>query len=271
VWISHWGLSRNPFAESDRVYVPVPGHDEAIAQLVHAVAQSQALAIVAAPAGVGKSTVLGRAVALALTPERRVVASGCPRDGVNIYACLAERLGQRIGRSADRYEAWRALDRALRRHALNGFQVVFAIDECAEDLDAATRRDLESLTGLGVTAGARLTILRAERITSGNDPLFDFDRATVIELKQLTRSEADRYVAAKLESAGRRERIFTPRAITRLHALAMGNARSLGRLASSCLATAAVEGLTEIRTELVDSLGSSERYLCLNLSSKHLC
>ena len=31
VWMPHWGLSRDPFAETDSPYVSLPSHDEAVA------------------------------------------------------------------------------------------------------------------------------------------------------------------------------------------------------------------------------------------------
>ena len=58
----HWGLSRDPFAEFDSPYVSLPSHDEAVARLVFAVETAQRRAVFAAPAGLGKTAVLRKAL-----------------------------------------------------------------------------------------------------------------------------------------------------------------------------------------------------------------
>ena len=60
VWMPHWGLSRDPFAEIESPYVSLPSHDEAVARLVFAVETAQRRAVFAAPAGLGKTAVLAQ-------------------------------------------------------------------------------------------------------------------------------------------------------------------------------------------------------------------
>ena len=75
-----------------------------------------------------------------------------------------------------------------------------------------------------------------------------------IRLQPLTRSEAERFLTAKLAAAGRDEPAFTPRAITRLHALSAGVPRGLDRLASLALMAGAVRRLEMIPAEVVEGV-----------------
>jgi MSHA biogenesis protein MshM len=250
----HWGLSRDPFAEFDSAYVSLPSHDEAVACLVFAIETTQRRAILAAASGLGKTTVLRKALAQAHSPRRRFASVSCPNDGILLLTLLAERLGQRVGRESGRLGAWRALERAVRVASLQGYHVVMAVDDCDDSVDAATRRDLDSLTHLGSTASTGLTIIQLERTDGGGQPVASGAWLLTAGLDALTRSQAERYLTAKLERAGSSERMFTPRAITRLHAISLGIPRGLERLASRCLMTGAGRGLEVINPDLVDAV-----------------
>ena len=87
----------------------------------------------------------------------------CPWSGTLLFTLLAERLGQPVGREPSRLGAWRALERAVRLASLQNFQVVLTIDDCDDQVDATTRRDLDSLAHLGFDQDAGLTIIQVER------------------------------------------------------------------------------------------------------------
>ena len=101
MWMSHWGLSRDPFAESDSPYVSLPSHDEAVARLLFSIETSQRRAILAGPAGLGKSAVLRKARFESRSPRRRFASIVCPRDRELLFTSLAECLGQRCGSRAE--------------------------------------------------------------------------------------------------------------------------------------------------------------------------
>jgi MSHA biogenesis protein MshM len=254
VWMRHWGLSRDPFAEFDSRYVSLPSHDEAVARLVFAIETSQRRVILAAPAGLGKTMVLRKALSEALSPRRRFASVSSPRDGALLFTLLAERLGQRVGREPSRLGAWRALERAVRLASLQGFQVVLAIDDCDDQVDESARRDLDSLAHLGSTAHPELAIIQLERTAGEAQSSACGAWSLAIGLERLTRSQAESYLASKLEGAGSTERIFTPRAITRLHALSLGVPRGLEQLISRCLMLGAARGLEVIHPDLVDAV-----------------
>jgi type II secretory pathway predicted ATPase ExeA len=232
----------------------LPSHDEAVARLVFAIETSQRPVILAAPTGLGKSTVLRKALAEALSPRRRFAHVSYPRDGALLFTLLAERLGQRAGREPSRLAAWRALERAVRLASLHGFQVVLAVDDCDDQVDPTARRDLESLAQLGSTAHTGLAIIQLERTEGEAQSGACGAWSLAIGLERLTRSQAEIFLTTKLERAGSAERIFTARAITRLHALSLGVPRGLEQLTSRCLMLGAARGLEVIYPDLVDAV-----------------
>jgi type II secretory pathway predicted ATPase ExeA len=265
VWMSHWGLSRDPFAESDSPYVSLPSHDEAVARLLFAIETSQRRATLAGPAGLGKSTVLRKARLESQSPRRRFASIVCPPDKELLFASIAECLGQRVGREPSRLGSWRALERGVRLASLEGCQLVLAIDDCDQEVDATVGRDLESLARLGSAVNADLTIILIERNVTGAHSAVNGAWSLPICLERLTRSQSERLLAAKLEHAGNSDRIFTPRAITRLHALSLGVPRKLEQLASLSLIGGAARGLEVIHPDLVDT--SAQRLLTDTLVS----
>jgi len=254
VWLPHWGLGRDPFADVDSPYVPLPSHDEALARLVHTIETAQRRAIFTAAAGLGKTTVLRRAFAETQSPRRRFASVGCLPDRSLLFTLLAERLGQRVGRDPDRLGSWRALERAIRISSLQGYQVVLAVDDCDERGADAARRELDSLVQLGSRSDTDLTVIQLERADGQHRPDSSSSWALAISLRPLTRSEVEHYLDTKLGAAGCTEPIFTPRAITRLHCLSSGVPRGLQQLASLSLAAGAVRGLEVVPPDLVDGV-----------------
>jgi type II secretory pathway predicted ATPase ExeA len=255
VWKSHWNLQKDPFAESDASYVSLRTHDEAVASLIHTMETAERMAYVTADAGLGKSTVLRKAFAEVQSPRRRMARTSCTREGTLLIAVLAERLGERLGREASRLASWRALERAMRLATLQGIHVVLGIDDCQLATPDA-RRDIESLASLGNGTSTLLTVIQCGRSSRARRD--DRWRPT-IRLESLTRSEAELFLATKLAAAGCRESPFSPRAVTRLHALCAGVPRGLQRLATRCLMAGASRGLESIPPELVDSLAEEFR------------
>jgi type II secretory pathway predicted ATPase ExeA len=133
----------------------------------------------------------------------------------------------------------------VRLAGCQGLAVVLAIDD-AHVLD--DRRDLERLTTLD---GARVTVLRVGRPTDPDDAV---RWELALRLPPLSRGEAEQYLRAKLEAAGRSGTTFTSRAVARLHALSGGVPRGLERLAGLALAAGAVRGLEIIPPEVVDDV-----------------
>jgi type II secretory pathway predicted ATPase ExeA len=245
-------LARDPFADAASPYVPLPSHDEAVARLVHVIESAQPRACFSAAAGLGKTTVLRKAFAETKSPRRRFVAVGSLRDPSQLWKLLAERLGARFGREGGRADAWNALERALRVLSLEGFQVVFAVDDCRMPRRNRGARLIDSLGQLATRPDIELTIIRLDRGDRPHPSDASGPCGLAITLLPLTRSEAQRYLTAKLAAAGCCAPVFTPRAVTRLHGLSTGIPRSLERLAALTLIAGASSGLNGIGPDLVD-------------------
>jgi type II secretory pathway predicted ATPase ExeA len=256
VWIDHWGIARDPFAEFEPTYVSLPSHDEAVARLVHTIESSRRPIIFNAPAGLGKTTVLRKAIAETRNPRRRFALISCPPDGTLLFTMLAERLGNRLGRESDRLKIWRALDRSIRAAALQGTHLVIVIDDCHQLTTDAARRDLDRLAHLGSNTSADLTIVQVTR----PDPDHPFDVndswSLAVGLASLTRSQVECYLATKLGAVGCNEPIFTPRAITRLQAISQGVPRGIEQIASLSLMAGAVRGLEVVPPEVIDGVAA---------------
>jgi type II secretory pathway predicted ATPase ExeA len=254
VWIAHWGLNRDPFLDRSNLYVPLPGHEEAVARLVHTIEASQRLAVMSAPAGMGKTRVLSQALGEARNPSRRFALASNPMDGGLLFAGLAGKLGFRAVNWSSRGAAWRALEQAVRLCASQGFQVVLAVDGCDTLISSGGGEDLCRLCHLGSVEGGRVTVLLILGEASRNEDVSFLSWTLAIRLRPLSCSEAETYLTAKIAAAGCRDAIFTPRAVSRLHLLSGGSPRGLDRLASLCLMAGVSRGLEAISSEVVESV-----------------
>jgi type II secretory pathway predicted ATPase ExeA len=256
VWIKHWGFARDPFGELDSAYVPLPSHDEAVARLVHTIETARRRIVFSAPAGLGKTTVLKKALADTKNPRRRFASITCPPEGTLLFTMLAERLGNHLGRESDRLKSWRALDRSIRAASLQGTQVVLVIDDCQQLTTHTARRDLDYLVHLGTHTRADLTIVQVARPDRDRPSDSDDSWRLAIGLEPLTRSQVEFYLTTKLGAVGCTGPIFTPRAITRLQALSVGVPRGIQQIASLSLMAAAVRGLEMVSPDVVDGVAS---------------
>ena len=138
--------------------------------------------------------------------------------GTRLSGAIAERLGQPAGCNT----TWHALDRALRIAALQGIQVILALDDRADHTSSLSIDELSTLAHGGFGQEAKLTIIQISRPLS--EPSWQGEQGwtLAIGLQRLTRSQVNDYLAAKLAGAGCSERVFTPRAVTRLHGLSGG-------------------------------------------------
>ena len=99
-------------------------------------------------------------------------------------------------------------------------------------LDRVAVLGLNLFAHRGFGEEARVTVIRAGRHSPESRPDGEDDWRLSIGLQRLTRSQVEDYLIAKLAAAGAAERVFTPRAVTRLHALSGGVPRGLEQLAT---------------------------------------
>src|SRR5262249_46483354 len=145
VWTRHWGLIRVPFAELAPPYVALPSHGEAVARIVYAIESCERRVCIAAPEGMGKTTVLRKAIAEVRSGSRCFAGVSCPRDEMVLFGQLADRLGAPAPRHAQHAGEVRAFERAIRVRSLEGFHVILTIDDCDEALASPIRSALDAL------------------------------------------------------------------------------------------------------------------------------
>jgi type II secretory pathway predicted ATPase ExeA len=256
VWISHWGLARDPFAELGFPYVSLPSHDEAVARVVNGVETGQPLIVVRGGLGLGKTTVLRQSIGQLRGPARRFVIVSDPLDGTLLLGRLAERLSARIGRDPTFAHAKKSLERAVQVLCLEGFQVILAIDDCRSVPNGAESLEPEliALERLALRSSGGVTIIEVQREVPDLPVIGGACWTPASGLKPLTRSQAEHFLLQKLAAAGCRENVFTPRAFTRLQCLSGGVPRGLERLAALCLTAGATRGLEVISPEFVDEV-----------------
>jgi len=256
MWMRHWDLARDPFAEPGSPYVSLPSHDEAVARLAYAVQTGQPHVVVRAASGMGKTAVLRQAIGQIRGPRCRVAVVSEPPDGATLLGRLADGLGARPGPERSLGQAWRSLERAVRVLCLEGLQVVLAIDDC-RGAGGRARNLAPGLVGLErLTPRDRrgVTVIELSRDDADQTTLDDDRWALRAALRPLTRSEAEAYLLQKLAAAGCRKPIFTSRAITRLQSLCAGVPRGLERLATLSLTAGAIHGNEVIPAEIVDGV-----------------
>ena len=242
MWYRHWGLSRPPFDEASSPYVSLPSHDEATYRLVDSIEQGHRQVILQAEAGMGKTTVLRRAIAETRSPRRRIVMVQHQTNGITDLTNIVQHLGHSISRDAGGESIRRELVRSLRVTLLEGYHLILAIDERSAERGSGDLPDLDLLTRREFGSEGRLTFIRVRQdvIKSSNPAEVGWLRP--VRLLRLTRSESDDFLGAKLTAAGSPVPIFTPRAVTRLHALSGGVPRVLERLATLSLIGGASRG-----------------------------
>jgi MSHA biogenesis protein MshM len=255
MWRRYWNLTRDPFGGRGVPFVATPSHAEAEARLEHAIDRGERLAVLRAAEGLGKTTVLEQVLARARRPDRRLARVACQADGSSLLIGLSEGLGVRPAPGRGRSGAWRALADAVRLLRLQGLGAVFAIDDAHRLADPSARGELDRLLHIDPHPEARFTVLLAGREGGEGTPVSD-PWSLAARLSPLTRSEAASFVTEKLRAAGRDEPTFTPRAITRLHAVSSGVPRGLDRLASLALMAGAVQRLEIIPPDVVEGVAT---------------
>ncbi len=205
-------------------------HEEALARLVDAIACARRQISFFAGAGLGKSVVLRRAIAETRHPRRRFAVVRSPSSREHLLGGLADALGLPFAAGSDESGVWRSLVRAMRAATFEGSHVVFRGRRLGRRAsDPAAIRDLTALVERGRRDGSPVSLIRVGRV----EPDGDDAGWPAIGLERLTRSEAETYLDARSRAAGCRERVFTPRALTRLHAWSQGVPRELDRLAAA--------------------------------------
>lgn len=162
----HFGLSKNPFhsvAEGEAVFEG-PEQKKIITGLKMALATGDSIAVVTGPVGVGKTTVVQRALE-AVAPDRLVARLGRTAVGSDeLVDLLLAQFGV-VREPTRRFECLKTFNRILNDHAESGARVFIAIED-AERLGPELLEELEALTAAdgGACAGANIVMMGPEKL-----------------------------------------------------------------------------------------------------------
>ena len=253
-WLRHWGLGHDPFRAHSPPFVATESALQALGRFVEALDSAVPRIRLIGEPGVGKTTVLARALAISRRPGRRMVVLSGSRGGTELPVSLAGRLVPGLSAGARLADPWARLERAIATARLAHARIVVAIDDASGPCDEQACSWIDRLIHLSARAGLELSVVEA---TSRDHDPFSEGRAgegcLVARVMPLTRDEAEHFLTAKLAAAGCEGAILTPRAITRLHGLALGLPGRIESLATASLRAAAGAKLEITTPEIVDA------------------
>lgn len=243
MYTSYWRLKKRPFDGGcdPAFYYPGEPHQAALLKLRYVVENRQGGAVLAGPAGCGKTLLLAMLRAMLpepLSPWIHLVFPQMP--GEELLAWLAGQLGGACPAGpVSLARSLRQIEEALKDNARQGRHAVLVIDEAHLADDPSTQETLRLLMNFQYEGQGCLTLLLAGQVRLL--PLVD--RAQPLEerlavrclLRPFNEAETAAYVMHRLRVAGCDSPLFDTEALGTLHRLSGGIARRINRLCDLAL------------------------------------
>ncbi len=271
MYLDYWKLSSQPFeAIVDRAALyPCDAHEGALVKLRYAIENQRGAALLAGPAGSGKTMLthlLEAQLDARFAPFVRLVFPQMSSRDLLVY--LAEQLGappadpprHTVEESVRRLEFYLAENAHLER------QAVIVVDEAHLLEDCGSLETLRLLLNFEVEAKPTLALLLVGQMglvsAVGRLPSLAERVAVSTLLRALTAEETTGYVRHRLTAAGSTRSIFTPDALEALHYLGHGIPRQINRLADLALLVGYADRLHELTAEQIEAV--SEELVALS-------
>ena len=255
----HWNLSARPFQNDfdPKMFVPSGTHEEALTRLLYAFAEDKGLMLLTGPAGCGKSYT---ARFFAAECERRGFPAayvGIPdSDPIELIVQISRAFGIEV-ESRDKYRVIEAMTSHLKSA---GGKSLLVLDEVQDVGNPKCLEEVKLLSSLTLGSRRIFTIVLAGSAALLELVSRDEALATRVEISYhmhgMTIEETIRYVAKRLENAGRRETIFSPDSLEAIHAMTGGLPRLINTLCDLSLFTAAGRKLDWVGLEIVEEAHS---------------
>jgi general secretion pathway protein A len=263
VYLGHWGLRLRPFrdAPDSRFFFHSSAHDAALAELLYAIDESLAVAVLTGPFGVGKTLVL-RALLGGLS------GAGGYRTGLltnsllgpaetTLAAARALGAGDLPEMAAEVSEAYAQdrLEGQLRALAADSVRPVLVIDDAQAIETPAVWETLRQMLGVPAGEGSAFTLILSggpallERVALA--PGFGERVGVCTALVPLSEEESLDYLLHRLACAGAKSGIFTRRAAEEIAGLSGGLPSRINHLADLALGAAFGLGLKVISPEVI--------------------
>lgn len=245
---AYWSLQKLPFGRpelADDFFAGRPQR-EALARLHYLICGGRSSGLLIAPAGAGRTTLLGR---VAVSAGFGDCAVDMVRTGARHRSRdeLLVQLAVRLGTNPLRGDLFRQVSERIEASARQSVRTVWLLDDAtplAADLAGALADECSWFTAvIGCSPQDALELAAA----LGGCPLR-------IDLDAFDLSDTAAFVRHSLAQAGGREDIFRDTAMVRLHELAEGCVATISRLAELALLAGAAQQAREITAELVEAV-----------------
>lgn len=259
---AYWQLEARPFDHSAdaRFYYPGESQQGALLKLRYALEMRQPAALLAGPAGVGKTALvqnLLRKCSEALAPRLQIVYPQLASDQLLGY--LAAQLNPNAALRVESPEQnLRLLEKTLSDNARAGKHALIIIDEAhllANNGGLETVRLLLNLQSNGLPVatvmllGQTALLVAVERMPSLEERI-----AVKCLLRRLTQTETMAYVQHRLQAAGASQPIFSDAALEAVHQHSLGVPRRINRLCDLALLVGFAEEAVSIDAAQVDAI-----------------
>jgi general secretion pathway protein A len=239
---SYWGLNSRPFDGGfDAFYYPCEAHQGALLKLRYTIENRRGAALLAGPAGVGKTLVVGALAGQlpeAFGPFVHLVFPQMPAAELLVW--LAEELGAgQLGGNSTIEASVRALSRALEENCQRGRHAVVAIDEAHLLPDGDALETVRLLLNFEHQGAPALTLLLVGQpsLLPALDRMPGLEERLAVKclLRPLTLEETISYVNHRLTAAGATRTIFETDGLEALFYLTRGLPRRINRLCDLAL------------------------------------
>jgi len=255
---AHFGLSKNPFqsiAEGDGVFEGSQ-QTKVIADLKTALTARDAIAVITGPVGVGKTTIVQRAMEQ-MGSERLVAILGRTQVGSDeLVDLLLAQFGV-VREPTKRFECLKTFNRILSQRAEAG-ERVFIVIEDAERLGAELLEELEALTASdgGACAGANIILMGHQKLDKLiTKPSLERIRQRIRlqqTLERFTGEECEAYLRHRIKAAGGDfDTMFEAGAALMVRRCSGGIPRVINSLCETALTVAAENELSQLTGKVV--------------------
>jgi general secretion pathway protein A len=263
MYLDYWQLTARPFEPcGDRPgFYPCEGQEAAILKLRYAVENQRGAALLAGPAGVGKTTLvqlLRLGLADTLRPIVHVVFPQMSSRDLLVY--LAEQLGAPPA-DPPRHtieESIRRLEFLLVQNARQNRHATVIVDEAHLLEDSDSLETLRLLLNFEHAGRPALTLLLVGQMglvsAVGRLPSLEERIAVKTLIRTLTAEETAGYVRHRMRAAGSTREIFTPDALEALHYLGHGTPRQINRLGDLALLVGFADRLPRLEAQQIESV-----------------
>jgi type II secretory pathway predicted ATPase ExeA len=264
MYLEHFGLRQRPFSKTpDPAFLYLSRqHAEALARLSHAVEERE-IAVLTGEIGIGKTT-LSRALVDEFAERCRfsfVINPALP--AAQLLSSIAEGFG--LPAAGKKSETWSALANHLEVLDEAGQFPVVVIDEAQLLSGRAAWDELRLLTNLAADDRPLVGLLLIgqpelrERLRAHGGEPFAQRVGVAYHVGALDQDEVGRYLAHRLEVAGRTAPLFTADGVAALHRRSGGLPRRVNQLASSALLEGFVREATRIDAAVIEAVAEDLR------------